>query len=187
MNRENPSGSPTYISVIGASKGHATSEALEIAEEVGKQVALADCILVNGGLGGTMEYAAKGAKEHGGTTIGILPGPNRNSANRYIDYSIPTDLGFARNSLVAHAGDAVIALPGNWGTLSEISMSRIWEIPVVALDFWDEIFGVDHLAKEFPGVTIARTPREAVDAAIRLAMKRKTIMETMSSVRDVSE
>ena len=86
----------TYIAVIGASEVNATASMLAIAEEVGRRIAEAGCVLVNGGLGGTMKRGAKGAKDAGGTTIGILPGPDRRAANEYIDYSIPTDLGFTQ-------------------------------------------------------------------------------------------
>ena len=127
---------PIYISVIGGDRDHTTEEGLAIAEEVGRRIAEAECILVNGGMGGTMERAAKGAKSAGGTTIGILSSTDRNAANSFIDYAIPTPLGFVRNVLVANASDAVIVLPGKWGTSNELSFAMIAGVPVVAIEGW---------------------------------------------------
>ena len=128
---------PVYISVIGGDRNHTTTEGLELAEAVGRGIAEAGCILVNGGMGGTMECAAKGAKSAGGTTIGILSSTDRTAANPYIDFAIPTPLGFVRNVLVANASDAVIVLPGKWGTSNELSFAMIAGIPVVAIEGWE--------------------------------------------------
>jgi len=123
------------ISVIGGNK--CTNEVAKIAQEIGKNTAKFGAILVCGGLGGVMEAAAKGAKENGGLTIGFLPGERKTDANPYIDIAIPTGLGLARNTLVVRVADLVVALPGEYGTLSEISFALIFKKPVINLSNWD--------------------------------------------------
>lgn len=168
-----PNQHPTYISVIGGDRDHTTPEGLEIAEEVGRGVAKAGCILVNGGMGGTMERAAKGAKSAGGTTIGILSSTDRNAANEYIDYAIPTPLGFVRNVLVANASDAVIVLPGKWGTSNELSFAMIAGVPVVAIEGWEVNLRDDGGQARFTEVTYAQDADEAVRMAVELANERR--------------
>jgi uncharacterized protein (TIGR00725 family) len=127
------------IAVVGASD---PSDAdARLAEAVGAAVAAAGAVLVCGGLGGIMEAAARGAKNGGGHTLGILPGRSRASANAYIDCAVATGLGDFRNFLVVAAADAVVALPGSYGTLSEIAMALTLRKPVVGLGTW-EIDGV---------------------------------------------
>ncbi|MBM3247811.1 MAG: TIGR00725 family protein [Candidatus Omnitrophica bacterium] len=123
------------ISVIGGNK--CSDETGKIAQEIGKNIAKLGAILVCGGLGGVMEAAAKGAKENGGLTVGILPGERKTDANPYIDIAIPTGLGLARNTLVVKAADLIVALPGEYGTLSEISFALIFKKPVINLSNWD--------------------------------------------------
>jgi len=123
------------ISVIGGHKADKKSAAL--AHQVGKLVAECGAILICGGLGGVMEHAACGAKKAGGTTVGILPGADKNDANPYIDIPIPTGLGYTRNTLVAGCPDIVIALPGKEGTLSEIGFALSSKKPVFSLKSWD--------------------------------------------------
>ena len=164
---------PIYISVIGGDRDHSTDAGLAIAEEVGSLIAAANCILVNGGMGGTMERAAKGAKSAGGTTIGILSSKDRGAANRYIDYAIPTPLGFVRNVLVANASDAVIVLPGKWGTSNELSFAMIAGIPVVAIDGWEANLRDDGGKSKFSEVPYARDAAEAVKMAINFARQRR--------------
>ncbi len=164
---------PIYISVIGGDRDHSTPEGLEIAEEVGRHVAEAGCILVNGGMGGTMERAAKGAKSAGGTTIGLLSSTNRDDANQYVDYAIPTPLGYVRNVLVANASDAVIALPGKWGTSNELSFAMIAGIPVVALEGWEVNLRNDGGEARFTEVFYAQNAAQAVEIAINLARKHR--------------
>jgi hypothetical protein len=123
------------ISVIGGSR--CTAETGKTAQEIGKNIAKLGLILACGGLGGVMEAVAKGAKENGGTTIGILPGDNKKDANPYIDIAIPTGLGLARNTLVVRVADLIIALPGEYGTLSEISFALILNKIVINLSNWD--------------------------------------------------
>ncbi|MFS8664544.1 MAG: TIGR00725 family protein [Limnochordales bacterium] len=122
------------MAVIGAAQcppGEA-----RVAEEVGRRVAGLPADLVCGGLGGVMEAAARGARQAGGRTIGILPGIQKDAANPYIDIVIPTGMGQARNVLVVLAADVVVAVGGEFGTLSEISLALKHGIPVVGLDTW---------------------------------------------------
>jgi len=126
------------ISVIGNGCGDALSPQIaKIANEVGKEIATRGAVLICGGLGGVMTEAAKGAKENGGLTIGILPGEDPGSANPFIDITLPTGLGFARNILVAYSGDAIIAVSGRLGTLSEISYALLKKKPVIGIHSWN--------------------------------------------------
>ena len=168
---------PIYISVIGGDRNHTTPEGLELAEEIGRLIAENGCILVNGGMGGTMERAAKGAKSAGGTTIGILSSTDRNEANPYIDYAIPTPLGFVRNVLVANASDAVIALPGKWGTSNELSFAMMAGVPVAALEGWEVNLRDDHGQARYSEVSYARDAAEAVEMAIKFARQRRAQTE----------
>ncbi len=146
-----------YISVIGASQ--ASSREFDLSVEVGKEIAKAGCVLVCGGLSGVMEGAAKGARENGGTSIGILPQDSRRQANRYITLSLPTGLGHMRNYLVVAGGDGVLAIGGRAGTLSEIGMAMKLQRPVVLLESID----IKALAQNDPQVGRAKTPGEAVE------------------------
>jgi uncharacterized protein (TIGR00725 family) len=144
------------ISVIGSGADY---EAL--AEEVGRLIAERGATVVCGGLGEVMEAAARGAKSAGGTTIGILPGESRSAANRWIDHVVVTGTGHARNLAVAASGDAVIAVGGGFGTLSELAFARILERPIVVLE--------PGLVAPYDGVERASTPAEAVELAFQLA------------------
>ncbi len=122
------------ISVIG---GHACDEKVaQLAHQVGKIVAKMECILVCGGLLGTMQAACQGCKEAGGTTIGILPGKDKTDANPYVDIALPTSIGFSRNTIVACSADIVVALPGSYGTQSEICYALVYKRPVIDLGGW---------------------------------------------------
>lgn len=121
---------PTLIAVIGSGSPNADAE--QQAEAVGREIALAGAWLVCGGLGGVMEAAARGAKSAGGLTIGLLPGESKHSANQWIDIILPTGMGEARNLLIVRAADAVIALPGAYGTMSEIVFALLLGKPVVS-------------------------------------------------------
>ncbi len=123
------------IAVIGGSSP-TNPEHVRLAEEVGRELAKRGVSLVCGGLSGIMEAACKGAKSAGGTTIGILPGRSSRDANSYVDIPIVTTMGFSRNVIVVHTGDAVIAIGGAFGTLSEIGHALGDGIPVVALNTW---------------------------------------------------
>jgi uncharacterized protein (TIGR00725 family) len=124
-----------YIAVVGA--GIADSRVAEEAEAVGRGIAERGAVLVCGGLTGVMEAACRGAKSAGGTTVGILPGPLRSAANQWVDIAIPTDLGEMRNALIVRAADVVIAIAGEYGTLSEIALALKTRRPVVGLNTWD--------------------------------------------------
>lgn len=128
--RRNP-----YVAVVGA--GIATRELYEQAREVGRLVAERGGTVVCGGLSGVMEAAARGAVEAGGTAIGILPDVDRRRANEYLSYSLATGMGQARNLAVVCSGDVVIAVGGEYGTLSEIGLARKVGCPVVSLGSWD--------------------------------------------------
>ena len=124
------------ISVIGS--GDALSPQIaKIANEVGREIATRGAVLICGGLGGVMAEAAKGAKERGGLTIGILPEEDPGGANPFVDIALPTGLGFARNILVAYSGDAIIAISGRLGTLSEISYALLKKKPVIGIHTWN--------------------------------------------------
>jgi hypothetical protein len=143
------------ISVIGSGAEHEAA-----AEEVGRLVAEHGATLVCGGLGEVMAAAARGAKSAGGVTVGILPGESRADANPWIDHVVVTGMGHARNLAVAASGDAVIAVGGAFGTLSEVAYACLLGRPVVVL--------APGLEAPYEGVVRAATPREAVEAALSL-------------------
>lgn len=122
------------IGVIGTC--NCSPEICKMAEEVGRGIAKAGAILVCGGLGGVMEYACKGAKSEGGTTLGILPTMDKSDANDYVDIPIVTGLSIARNLIIVHTADALIAVSGGYGTLSEIAFALNVKKPVIALQTW---------------------------------------------------
>jgi uncharacterized protein (TIGR00725 family) len=131
------------------------------AERVGRLLAERGVTVVTGGRDEVMAAAARGAKSAGGTTIGVLPGESRAAANEWVDHVVVTGVGHARNLAVVASGDAVIAVGGAWGTLSEIALARVLGRPVVVLDpGW---------AVEGEGVERASSEEEAVDLALRLA------------------
>ena len=151
------------ISVIGGNQ--CDSEIYRLAYEVGREIALNDALLVCGGLGGVMEAACKGAKDAGGTTIGILPGEDENSANAYVDIKIPTGLGYARNVLVVKTGHAVIAVDGSTGTLSEIAYALTYQKPIIGLHTWGLEACHDSSGEKMKILT-ADTPKKAASMAI---------------------
>ncbi len=121
--------------------------------------------MVCGGLGGVMEAACRGAAAEGGTSIGLLPGTSREAANQHVTLSIPTGMGEMRNVLVVRASDAVIAVAGEFGTLSEIAFALKTGVPVVGLDTWELSKGGDRV----DAFRLAESPDEAVREALRLA------------------
>jgi uncharacterized protein (TIGR00725 family) len=122
------------ISVIGA-RACGPKEA-RLARSVGKMVAELGCVLVCGGLKGAMEESCRGAKEAGGLTIGIIPGDKKTDANPYVDIALPTTIGYSRNVIVAASADLVVALPGSFGTESEICYALVYGRPVIDLGGW---------------------------------------------------
>lgn len=163
---------PLYIAVIGPSGDPIDPAVAEAANRVGEMVAEAGAVLVCGGGTGAMEAACRGAQSGGGLTVGILPGPTRREANRWVSVAVPTGLGEARNALVVRAADAVIAVGGGVGTLSEIALALKMGRPVVGLGSWEARlprFGsAGKAGGEELAVHRAGSPEEAVATAISL-------------------
>jgi uncharacterized protein (TIGR00725 family) len=132
-----------YVAVVGP--GEASPDQLHTAEEVGAGLAAAGAVVVTGGLGGVMEAACRGARSRRGRTLGILPGDDRDAANGWVEIAVPTGMGELRNGLVVRAADAVVAIGGGHGTLSEIALALKLGRPVVGLGTW-EVHGVDHVS-----------------------------------------
>ena len=153
-----------FIAVIGGSQ--ASKEEVKLAEKVGRELAKQGATLVCGGLGGIMEAACRGAQSEGGVTIGILPGKNRQAANPYIQIPIVTNLGEARNVVVVKSAEAVIAIGGGYGTLSEIGHALRNGVPVVGLNTW----ALSQNGKQDNSIILAKNPAEAVDIALSLAI-----------------
>jgi len=145
------------IGVIGS--GECSSKIEKLAEEVGREIARRGMTLVCGGLGGVMEAAARGAKQTGGLTVGILPGFHAEDANPYIDVVVVTGMSYARNIIVVRSSDALIAIEGKYGTLSEIAFALQLHKPIVGLNTWK-------VSKEIISLS---SPVEAVEKAISLA------------------
>ena len=135
-----------------------SEEVVALAEQVGREIAKKGGILVCGGLTGVMEGAARGAQSEGGLTIGILPGENARDANPHIDIPIVTGIGKARNSIVVLSSDAVIAVHGKYGTLTEIAYALHYGVPIVGLNTWD--MG--------PDIVVAADAVDAVEKAFGL-------------------
>jgi uncharacterized protein (TIGR00725 family) len=152
------------IAVIGSGSCAEDSELAGLAEEVGRGLAEAGAVLVCGGMGGVMEAASRGAAEAGGTVIGIVPGDSPADANPHCTHVVATGIGQARNLAVVASGEAVIAVGGGWGTLSEIGFARRLGREVVTLRSW-RAQGEGAMA-EMPGVHAAATAEEAVAAAL---------------------
>ncbi len=145
------------IGVIGA--GECSKDMAEIAEKVGRGIAKRGAVLVCGGLGGVMEAACRGARSEGGITVGVTPGFSKSEANRYVDIPIVTGMSHARNIIVVRSSDALVAIGGSWGTLSEISFALKLGVPVIGINTWEVSNEIKH----------ATNPEVAVDLALRLA------------------
>lgn len=154
---------PVYVAVVGASE--ASEAVAALAEEVGELVGQAGAVLVCGGLSGVMEAACRGAKSAGGITVGILPGTDRTDANEHVDIALPTGIGEARNALIVRSADVVIAVAGEFGTLSEIGFALKIGTPIVGLGTWE----LYRRGEPVDAITVASTPAEAVNLALRLA------------------
>jgi uncharacterized protein (TIGR00725 family) len=146
------------VAVVGPGRADAAEE--ELAESVGRGLAEHGAVLVCGGLGGVMEAACRGAAESGGATVGILPGLDRGQANPHVQVAVPTGMGEARNALVVRAADAMIAIAGEWGTLSEIALAMKTGKPVVGLGTW-----------ELDGIARADGADDAVERALAAAAR----------------
>jgi hypothetical protein len=152
------------VAVIGSSGAELGSELALLAEEVGRLLAEAGVSLVCGGMGGTMSAACRGAREAGGEAIGIVPGHEVGEANEFCTHVVATGIGHARNLAVVASGEVVIAIGGEWGTLSEIGFARAIGRRVIALRSW-ELSGRERMA-DAPGVMAAESAHEAVDLAL---------------------
>jgi hypothetical protein len=155
-------GKKRLIAVIGGSS--ASNREIKTAEDVGRELAKRDAILVCGGLGGIMEAACRGATSEGGITIGILPGEKRNDANQYVQIPIVTGIGYARNVAVVKSAQAVIAIGGSYGTLSEIGHAIQSGIPVIGIDTWSLSKG----GKIYNSITSAENAADAIEKAFDL-------------------
>jgi uncharacterized protein (TIGR00725 family) len=142
-----------YVAVCGASE--ANESQLTAAREVGRLLAEAGAIVINGGMGGVSGAASEGAAAAGGLVVGLLPEGHRAGANQYLSVALPTGMGQGRNVLIVTAAQSVIAIGGGWGTLSEIAIAKRLGRPVVTLDSWP-ISGLESVA----------TPEEAVRMAL---------------------
>ena len=144
-----------YIGVVGP--GEASEAELASAEEVGAGLASLGAVVVTGGLGGVMEAACRGARSRRGRTLGILPGEDREAANGWVEIAVATGLGELRNGLIVRACDALVAVGGGHGTLSEVALALKLGRPVVGLGTW-AVHGVDEVS----------TAGEAVDRIARV-------------------
>jgi len=151
-----------FVAVIGGSEPSA--EETRLAETIGRELARQGATLVCGGLGGVMEAACKGASSEGGVTIGILPGDNRQAANPYVQIPIATGMGYARNVAVVKSAQAVIAIGGSYGTLSEIAHALQSGIPVIGINTWS----LSRNGQQDDSIIPAQNPTEAVNKALNL-------------------
>ncbi len=154
-----------FIAVIGG--GQCSKDEAQLAEEVGRELAKRGVALICGGLSGVMEAACRGASSEGGMTIGILPGDNRQSANPYVQIPIVTGIGYARNVAVVKSAQAVIAIAGSYGTLSEIGHALQNGIPVIGLNTWS----LSRNGQTDNPIIPAQNPAEAVDKALNSITK----------------
>ena len=145
-----------------AGSGAAAPADLDAAERAGRALGERGAVVVTGGLGGVMEAACRGAKAAGGQTLGILPGLDRSEANAFVDLAIATGLGEGRNILVVRACDALIAVGGEWGTLSEIALAMRAGRRVIGLDTWE----LSKRGRPVDGIVAASSPEEAAELAL---------------------
>lgn len=154
-----------FIGVIGG--GEISLQVARMAEEVGREIARRGAVLICGGLRGVMEAACRGATEAGGLTIGILPGDNQREANPYVQIPIMTGIGYARNVAVVKSCQAIIAIDGSYGTLTEIGYALQSGIPVIGLNTWS--LAIDD--KQDKSIIEAKNPKDAVDKAMAMIDK----------------
>jgi uncharacterized protein (TIGR00725 family) len=157
-----------HIAVIGPGDAPEGSDEWVAAEAIGRMLAAAGAIVVTGGLGGVMAAASRGATDGAGRTVGLLPGDDRAAANPWVDVAVPTGLGEGRNLLVVRAADALIAVGGGYGTLSEIALALRAGRTVVGLDSW--ALSRDGTPDET--IVVVATPEDAVTAALAAARGR---------------
>lgn len=152
----------TFIAVIGGRQ--CSEQEANLAEEVGREIARRGAILICGGMGGIMEAACKGASSEGGLTIGILPGESRQAANSYVSIPIITGMGSARNVILAKTAQAVIAIGGVYGTLSEIGHALQNGVPIIGLNTWS----IACYGQTTNPIIAAENPADAVNKAFDL-------------------
>jgi uncharacterized protein (TIGR00725 family) len=148
-----------YVAVCGPAD--ATADEQSLAEEVGRRLAEGGAVVVCGGLGGVMDAAARGAREASGVAIGVLPGETRAGASAHLAAAIPTGMGEGRNAILVRAADAVIAIAGEFGTLSEIALALKMGKPVVGLGTWE----LRKSGRAVDAIMTAASPQEAVEMA----------------------
>ena len=153
------------VAVIGSSS--CSEEEARLAEAVGERLARRGASVICGGLGGVMEGVCRGARSQGGLTVGILPGEDPGAANQWVDIPIATGIGYGRNMAVVKSAQAVIAIGGNYGTLSEIAYALKSGIPVIGLNTWT----LSRNGKEDSSIIRVSTAEEAVEQAVSLAEK----------------
>lgn len=158
-------GAVTHVAVVGP--GRASPEEEVAAEAIGAELGRAGVIVVTGGLGGVMAAACRGAVSAGGTTLGLLPGVDRSEANRWVTVAVPTGLGEGRNALVVRSADAVVAVGGAYGTLSEVALALRAGTPVVGWRTWSL---VDPSGEAAPIIPV-EDPVEAARTALALATR----------------
>lgn len=151
------------IAVVGGEE--APPEALAQAEAVGRELARRGCTLVCGGGGGVMEAACRGARAAGGSTVGVLPGTDASQANPYVELPIVTGIGRARNLIIVLSGEAIIAIDGGYGTLSEIGFALQYGKPVFGLGTWS----LAQAGVEDKGIVRCEGATEAVERAVAAA------------------
>ena len=156
-------GKELFIAVIGSSE--CSEEEAQLAEAVGQELARRGATLICGGLGGVMEAACRGAASQGGITVGILPGESAQDANRYVKIPIVTGMGYGRNVIVAKSAQAVIAIGGSYGTLSEIAYALQNGVPVIGLNTWS----LSRSGEEDSSIIVVQSPAEAVERALARA------------------
>jgi uncharacterized protein (TIGR00725 family) len=165
------------IAVIGNSS--CSPQEAKLAENVGQLLAQQGVTVICGGLGGVMEAVCRGAKSKGGSTVGVLPGEDSSAANPWVDIPLVTGLGEARNVVIVKSAQAVIAIGGGYGTLSEIAYALKRNVPVIGLNTWS----LSRNGREDHSITRVQSPAEAVDAAISLSKRdkdRKTALGSFS-------
>jgi uncharacterized protein (TIGR00725 family) len=158
-----PRSGPPYVAVVGPND--ATQTEIDQAEAVGAGLARAGAVLVCGGLGGVMHAAARGAEKAGGVSIGILPGDDRDPGSPHLTVAISTGMGETRNAVIVRTSDAVIAISGEFGTLSEVAFALKLGKPVVGLGTWE----LSKRGRPVEAITRVETPEETVAEALRLA------------------
>ncbi len=151
-----------YIAVVGPSAG--TPAELALGDAVGRGIAEAGAVLVCGGMGGVMEAAAGGAAKVGGKTVGILPTASRLEGNPYLTIAVATGMGEARNAIVVRTADVVIAVHGEFGTLSEIALALKMGKPVVGLGTWE----LTKAGETVEAIVRAKNAEDAVAKALSL-------------------